>query len=407
MYRAVRASRGRRGFPAWRAIVAVAALAGLLAAVPSVAPAQDEDDRFAARLLIDAESGTTLFESAPHLRRPPASMVKMMVMLLTMERIADGRLSLDDDVRTSAWASRMGGSQVYLRQGEVFPLRDMLRAIMIASANDAAVAVAEHVAGSVPAFVDLMNARAKELGLQDTVYRSVHGLPEKSAADDDVTSAADLARVARELLAFDQVRTWASTPLSTFRNGTFQLTNTNRLVRSYRGINGMKTGYHRRAGFGVTATATRDGFTLVAVVLGAKVRKACFDEAARLLTYGFESFRVVMAARAGEPIGTVVPVEGGEVAEILALPTSNLRVVVRRKGDMGPQVEARLPRLVSAPVEEGQHLGELVILNDEEVLGRTELVADRSVPATGWWGWWRNWWKPENATSEDTVLAPD
>jgi D-alanyl-D-alanine carboxypeptidase (penicillin-binding protein 5/6) len=365
--------------------------------------ALEQDDRFAARLLIDAESGTVLFESASHQRRSPASMVKMMVVLLTMERVADGRLSLDDEVRASGWASRMGGSQVYLKHGEVFPLRDMLRAVMIASANDAAVAVAEHVAGSVPAFVDLMNARAKELGLNDTVYRSVHGLPEKSAADDDVTSAADLARVAQELLAFDQVVAWGSTPVSTFRNGQFQLTNTNRLVRSYRGINGMKTGYHGRSGFGVTATATRDDFTLVAVVLGSRVRKACFDEAARLLTHGFESFRVVKAARAGEPIGTIVPVEGGEVAEILALPTSDLRVVVARKADMKPQVEVRVPRLVSAPVEEGQHLGELVIVDGGKVLGRTELVADRSVAATGWWAWWRNWWESEKAPSEDPI----
>jgi D-alanyl-D-alanine carboxypeptidase (penicillin-binding protein 5/6) len=339
-----------------------------------------------------------LFESEPHLQRPPASMVKMMLVLLTMERVADGRLSLDDEVRASAWASRMGGSQVYLKEGETFPLRDMLRAVVIASANDASVAVAEHIAGSTAAFVDLMNARARELGLHDTVYRSVHGLPSKDAGDDDMTSAADLARLARELLKYDDVVAWASTPQALFRDGAFQLTNTNNLINRYSGANGMKTGYHRRAGFGVTATATRGDFTLVAVVLGARVRRACFEEAARLLTHGFTSYRVVKAVRQGQPIGTVVPVEGGDVDEILALAQDDLRVVVPRKADTSPQVEARLPRLVNAPVQKGQRLGEAVIVKGDEVLGRTDLVADRDVAAVGWLGWWRTWWSAAEAT---------
>ena len=233
----------------------------------STAYARGAEDEFAARVLLEAETGTVLFESQPHLQRPPASMVKMMVVLLTMERVADGSLSLDDDVRASAWASSMGGSQVYLKEGEVFPLRDMLRAVVIASANDASVAVAEHIAGSTVAFVDLMNERAKELGLHDTVYRSVHGLPAKAAGDDDMTSAADLARLARELLKYDDVVAWASTPQALFRDGAFQLTNTNHLINRYAGANGMKTGYHGRAGFGVTATARRGDFALVAVVL--------------------------------------------------------------------------------------------------------------------------------------------
>jgi D-alanyl-D-alanine carboxypeptidase (penicillin-binding protein 5/6) len=369
----------------------------LSTSILSAAYARDAAEPFAARMLLDAETGTVLFESEPHRPWPPASMVKMMVVLLTMERVADGRLTLDDDVRASAWASRMGGSQVYLKEGEVFPLRDMLRAVVIASANDASAAIAEHIAGSTGAFVDLMNARAKELGLTDTVYRSVHGLPEKAAGDDDVTSAADLARVARELLKYDDVVAWASTPQALFRNGTFQLTNTNHLINRYAGANGMKTGYHRRSGFGVTATAARDDFTLVAVVLGARVRRECFAEAARLLTHGFASYRVVNAVRQGQPIGTVVPVEGGETDEVLALAQGDLRIIVPRKADMNPQVEARLPRLVNAPVQKGQRLGEAVIVKGEEVLGRTDLVADRDIAAVGWLGWWRSWWSAAGA----------
>jgi D-alanyl-D-alanine carboxypeptidase (penicillin-binding protein 5/6) len=378
----------------WRLTISVLLLS---ASMLSTAYARGAEDEFAARVLLEAETGTVLFESQPHLQRPPASMVKMMVVLLTMERVADGSLSLDDDVRASAWASSMGGSQVYLKEGEVFRLRDMLRAVVIASANDASVAVAEHIAGSTVAFVDLMNERAKELGLHDTVYRSVHGLPAKAAGDDDMTSAADLARLARELLKYDDVVAWASTPQALFRDGAFQLTNTNHLINRYAGANGMKTGYHGRAGFGVTATARRGDFALVAVVLGARVRRACFEEAARLLTYGFTSYRVVNAVRQGKPVGAVVPVEGGEVEEILALAENDLRIVVPRKANMTPQVEARVPRLVNAPVQKGQLLGEAVIVKGDEVLGRTNLVADRDVAAVGWLGWWRTWWSAAGA----------
>src|SRR2546422_9713139 len=218
-------------------------------------------------------------------------MTKMMTVLLAMERVQDGALWLDEPVRTSAWASRIGGSQVYLAAGETFPLGEMLKAIMIASANDAAVAVAEHIAGTPAAFVELMNARAKALGLADTTYQSPHGLPPGKGQTADMTSAHDLVVLGRELMKFPEVMRWASTPSAGFRNDTLQMSNTNHLVRTYAGATGLKTGYYHEAGFSITATATRNDLRLIAVVLGGPTKEGCFAEAARLMNETVASYR--------------------------------------------------------------------------------------------------------------------
>src|SRR5581483_3922293 len=221
-----------------------------------------------AYLVMDADSGTVLAEHDSHKRWPPASMTKMMTVLLAMERVRGGANSLSEPVRTSAWASRIGGSQVYLAEGETFSLEEMLKAVMIHSANDAAVAVAEHLAGSSAALVELMNARAKQLGLADTTYQTPHGLPPGPGQTADLTSAHDLAVLARELMRFPEVMAWAGTVEAPFRNGAMQMQNTNHLVRTYQGATGLKTGYYREAGFSVTATAKRNDLSVIAVVLG-------------------------------------------------------------------------------------------------------------------------------------------
>src|SRR5213594_758076 len=196
----------------------VAALAVLIAAARVVLARETAAP--VAYVVMDAESGTILAEHEAHKRWPPASMAKMMTVLVAMERVRDGALSLDTPVRTSAWASRIGGSQVYLAEGETFPLGELMKAVMIASANDAAVAVAEHIAGSTAAFVELMNARAKALGLADTTYQSPHGLPPGKGQTADLTSAHDLAVLARELMKFPEVMRWAGTATAGFRNDT-------------------------------------------------------------------------------------------------------------------------------------------------------------------------------------------
>lgn len=254
-----------------------------------------------AYVVMDADSGTILAEQDAHKRWPPASMTKMMTVLLAMERVRAGTMSLDEPVRTSAWASRIGGSQVYLAEGETFPLGEMLRAVMIASANDAAVAVAEHMAGSSAAFVELMNARAKALGLADTTYQSPHGLPPAKGQTADLTSAHDLAVLARELMRFPEVMRWAGTASAGFRNDTLNMANTNHLLRTYPGATGLKTGYYREAGFSVTATATRSDLNLIAVALGLPTKPECFGAAARLMNETFAAYRVVAPTRRGRP----------------------------------------------------------------------------------------------------------
>jgi D-alanyl-D-alanine carboxypeptidase (penicillin-binding protein 5/6) len=363
-------------------------LAAMVAAALGTCPAHARGTATApvAYVVMDADSGTVLAERDAHKRWPPASMTKMMTVLIAMERVRDRRLSLDEPVRASAWASRIGGSQVYLAEGESFPLGEMLKAVMIASANDAAVAVAEHVAGSTDAFVDLMNERAKVLGLADTTYQSVHGLPPGKGQAADLTSAHDLAVVGRELMRFPDVMRWAGTASAGFRNDTLQMANTNHMVRTYTGATGLKTGYYHEAGFSVTATATRNDLNLIAVVLGLPRKNECFAEAARLLNESFAAYRVVAPAKRGAAVGQV-PVAGGAGESVQALALDDLRVLVKRAEDKGVVVEARIPRLIQAPVRLRQSLGEIVIRRGDVEMGRVGVVADREVAATGWLSW--------------------
>jgi D-alanyl-D-alanine carboxypeptidase (penicillin-binding protein 5/6) len=349
---------------------------------------------FVATVLMDAGSGELLEATNPQQQWPPASMAKMMLMLLVAERLADGRLTLATPVRVSTWASKMGGSQVYLKEGEVFPLGEMMQAVVIASANDAAVAVAEQIAGSIDAFVALMNERAGALGLSNTVYRTVHGLPPGRGKDkgDDLTSAEDLGKLGRELVGYSQIVRWTSTREAPFRNGTFILRNTNHLLRSYSEATGLKTGYHAGAGFGLTASATHGDLTLIAVVLGAKTKRSATEEGKRLLTHGFATYRVVNATEAGRPLGAVIPVEGGDAPEVGAVAATTLRLLVKRSPASDPQVELRLPHLLEAPVRKGQRVGQALVLGGGRTLGQVDVLADRDVAAVGWIASWRRWW---------------
>ncbi len=368
-----------------RTVMMTAALLGAL--VPAwAAPTVEHASGPAAYFVVEAEAGTVLAEKDAHKRWPPASMAKMMTVLIAMERVRDHQLSLADPVRASAWASRIGGSQVYLAEGESFPLGEMLKAVMIASANDAAVAVAEHIAGSAPAFVELMNVRAKALGLSDTTYQSVHGLPPGAGQTADLTSAHDLAVLARELMRFPEVMQWSGTPSAGFRNDSLQMANTNHLVRTYPGATGLKTGYYHEAGFSVTATAIRNDMSVIAVVLGVPTKQGCFAEAARLMNEAFGSYRMLVAARRGASIGDV-PVSGANGEVIKAIATDDLRLLLKRADEKSVAVEARIPRLVAAPVQRQQPLGEIVVRRGEQELGRVPVVADREVAASGWLSW--------------------
>ncbi len=333
------------------------------------------NEPYRAAILIDAGSGTVLFEHEAHLVAPPASMTKMMLMLLVAERVRDGQLHWDDPIRTSTLASRMGGSQVYLKQGETFPLAEMMEAIVIHSANDAALAVAEAVAGSGPAFVELMNARARELGMRDTVYRSVHGLPPDKGQQPDLSSAYDLARLAREVVQFPDIMRWAGTKESTFRQGKLVLTNTNRLVRETSWVDGLKTGYFQQAGFNVTATAQRKGFRLIAVVLGVPDKRECFASAAALLTRGFTDYEALVAINQGDTVTNNLLVRDGKPRFVRVVAGSNLSVLTRRGQKRSFSFEVAVPGSVNAPLMANAAVGEVVVRDGDEIVGRVPALA--------------------------------
>lgn len=343
---------------------------------------------YRAALVIDRDSGQVLFAKNEHLRWPPASMTKMMTLLITMERVRDKAIGLDDMVTASAWASKIGGSQVYLREGERFPLRELLKAIVVASANDGAVAVAEYVAGSTDAFVALMNQRAKELELGESEFHSVHGLPPGAGQQADLMSAADLAIVARKLAEFPEIMEWAKLPDAPFRDGQLQMRNTNHLVRTYAGADGLKTGYYAAAGFEVTATATREGLRLLAVVLGVPTKKGCFDETAKLLSNGFASYRTIQAAKAGQPIGNAVTISGGSVPSLTGVAAADLRLTLPRTEAAQVKIETVVPPNVSAPIKKGQVLGTVVARRGDQQLGTVNVIAPQDVESTSWLRGW-------------------
>jgi D-alanyl-D-alanine carboxypeptidase (penicillin-binding protein 5/6) len=330
-------------------------------------------------IVVDADSGAVLFEKDAHRQNPPASMTKMMLMLIVAERVRDGSLHWDDPITTSAWASKVGGSQVYLKQGETFPLSEMMEAIAIHSANDASVAVAETVAGSSDAFVELMNQRAKELGMHDTVYHSPHGLPPGKGQQADMSSAYDMAVVARELVKFPDVMKWSGTKEAPFRNGTMTLTNTNRLVRETGWVDGLKTGYYREAGFNVTATAKRENLRLIAVVMGAEQKRDCFGQAAQLLTKGFGEYKELPAVKKGDVVANGVAVKDGKPGFVRVVAGDNLNVLAKRTDKPTFSVELVLAGEVRAPLSANARVGDVVVKDGNTVVGKVPAVAADAV----------------------------
>jgi serine-type D-Ala-D-Ala carboxypeptidase (penicillin-binding protein 5/6) len=381
--------------------MAMRAVAVALIALASVGPAQARarsrahGERAAAEtvgapyraaLLMDAGSGTVLYEENAHLKWPPASMAKMMLMLIVAERVRDGAAKWDDPITTSRWASKMGGSQVYLKEGEVFSLAEMMQAIIIHSANDASVAVAEAMAGSSDAFVDLMNERAQQLGMKDTVYHSVHGLPPGKGQEPDLTSAYDLAILARELVKFPEIMKWAATKEAPFRNGTMILRNTNHLVRDTSWVDGLKTGYYREAGFCVTATGVRNGARLIAVVLGATRKQDSFNEAAKLLNRGFATYKVIYAVKKGEVVGNDVPVQQGKPEFVRVVAGDDVKVLAAKTAKRTFQLELALPAKLSAPLAAKSKVGEVIVKEEGKEIGRVPAItADAVEKATGLW----------------------
>ncbi len=330
-------------------------------------------------LLIEADTGQVLKAFRQRERVIPASLVKMMTTLITLERVKEKSISLRDTITVTKKASRIGGQQVYLKQGEKFSLNDLLKAVAISSANDAAYAVAEHVAGDAGIFTQIMNERARQLGMTDTNFVNVHGLPPGRRKPPNKTSARDIAKLARALLKFPIVTQWGKTKRAPFRNGKFILTNTNRLVGRFRGLDGLKTGSYRKAGYSIVATAKQKDLRLIAIILSSGHPRRRFSEAKRLLAWGFANFRWYDGQKSEKKTSYTVKVKRGQKTIIHLRSKSKFRRLFRRGQEKNISVRKEIPASVAAPVQAGQQVGRLVYELHGKKMGEVLLAAGESV----------------------------
>ena len=349
------------------ALAAVLALPGVSAQGAQVAVTAP------AAVLMEASTGQVLFEKGAHDRRACASITKVMTLLLTFEALEAGKLSLDQELTASAHAASMGGSDIWLEEGEQMTVDDLLKATVIMSANDAAVVLAEAVSGSEEAFVARMNERAGELGMEDTVFKNCNGLDEEG----HLTSAYDVAVMSRALLAHEKIRDYSLTWMDSVRNGETQLVNTNKLIRSYQGITGLKTGTTGQAGSCISATAEREGMELIAVVLGAESTDLRFQDAKALLDYGFAGWKTVTPET---PFLQPAAVEGG-MAQTVEVAAGEMPSLLLQAGEEA-QVETVVQlEPVKAPVEQGQELGRILCQVAGETVAQVPVTAKEGVEA--------------------------
>lgn len=355
-----------------RTLAALLCVSALLS--PAALAADSPQVEAAAAVLMEKETGTVLCAQNAHDKREPASVTKIMTLLLVMEALDEGRISLTDPVTVSARAASMGGSQVYLKEGEQMSVEELIKAVAVVSGNDAAVALAEHIAGSEEAFVARMNERAAQLGMADTTFVNCTGLP----AAGHLTSAYDIALMSRALiLDHPDIRQYSTIWMDTIRGGQFQLANTNKLVRYFEGCTGLKTGSTDSALYCLSATAEREGMELIAVVLGSPTSAQRFDAAQALLTYGFANYTLV-DVRPDQAIPPVA-VSLGVADTVQPVLETGSRILVEKRVLNQITTSLRLTDGVEAPVEEGQKLGELVVSAGDVQLQTIPLVAHQAV----------------------------
>ena len=325
-------------------------------------------------VLMDAETGFVLYTKNAAEALPPASVTKIMTLLLVVEAIDKDMISLDDKVLVSANAASMGGSQIFIKEGEEFTVEELVKSTVIASANDAAVALAETVAGSESAFVDRMNQRAKELGMNNTHFENATGLDDTVV--NHVTSAYDIALMSRELLKYDIVTDYSKIWQDSIRNGEFILTNTNRLVRYYEGCTGLKTGSTDKAGFCISATAKRDGMHLIAVVMGSETRDERNNAARTMLDFGFSNYALYSEA---ESELEYVDVMRG-VKDATALYSKSFAKLLNKSDKKKVEKEFLIPDFITAPLAEGDVVGKVVYKLNGEVIGESDVFIKEDIP---------------------------
>ena len=365
-----------------RGLAAAMSLAMLLCLLPLSVLAQAPEVGGKSMYLMDVATGTTLGEFNAHERLAPASVTKVMTMLLIMEAVDSGKIGWGDIVTTSEAAAAKGGSQIYLKVGEQMTVRDMMKSIAVSSANDCACAMAEHLAGSEAAFVQQMNQRAQELGMADTHFVNCTGLDDGEDAREHRTSAHDIALMSRELLKnHPDVRQFTTIWMDTVRQGAFGLSNTNKLIRFYPGATGLKTGFTSGAGYCLSASAQRDGMELLAVVMGADSSKTRFNACKQLLDYGFANFALVQPDICETP---AVPVELGTAKTVSPQLGEDGTLLVEKSLRSTVTAQVELEETVEAPVSRGQRLGTLTYRSGEQILRQIPLVAEQEVPRLSW-----------------------
>jgi len=332
-------------------------------------------------ILMERDSGNVIFEKDADTKREPASVTKVMTMLLIVEALEAGSITMADMVTTSAFAASMGGSQVYLEEGEQMSVRDMLKAIVVSSANDAAVAMAEHISGSEQVFVSRMNERAAELGMTNTMFTNSTGLKDDAM---HVTTARDIAIMSRELIQHEMIKEFTTIWIDTLRDGEFGLSNTNKLIRFFEGATGLKTGFTQRSMYCLAATAERDGVEYIAVVMADETSAGRFESARTLLSFAFANYTTV-DARPDEALPPVRVMLGRTpTVQPVVADGGRGRLLVERRDAAAVTKSVELTPDVTAPVSAGSQLGRLTIMSGDNVLAQYDIVAGDDVERLGW-----------------------
>lgn len=344
-----------------------------VSAIPSDNGGASFDIDCKSAILMEAETGSVLYEKDADIALPPASVTKVMTLLLVMEAIEEGKIKYDDMVSASANACSMGGSQIYLEENEQMSVEDLVKSVVIASANDAAVALAEYVSGTEEAFVAQMNQKAQKLGMKNTYFENTNGLDD--TVEKHLTSARDIAIMSRELIKYPKITEYSSIWMDSIRNGEFGLTNTNRLVRFYRGATGLKTGSTSKAGFCISATAERDGMTLICVIMGSPSRDVRNAAAVSLLDYGFSNYGVYRAQ--GDSVEQIPILKGNK--PYVKAEYGEYGQVLKKSEQSKVEKIILLPESVEAPVKKGDVIGSVVYKMGDVELGKRDITVSEDI----------------------------
>ena len=354
------------------------------AQVKTTKTAAVKEEPYKAYLVMDARSGKVLEGENMRLKRAPASVVKLMVAYVVLDKLSRGELKLTDTITISKDNSKIGGSQVYLKEGETFTLEQLMKAVMVASANDAAHALAEHISGSKDAFIALMNQKAKALNLADTEFHSVHGLPPSKGQQEDLSSCSDLAVLARKLLKFPKILEWTSIKTEGFRNDQFTMNNHNKLLFRMPEVDGLKTGYYRETGFNIVATAVKKDLRLIVVVLGSSRARTRDNFVLEKFKTVFSQYKTLDLVKKGEIIEKEIILTEGEPGKIKGVAGANISysIPIDKKGTVTREI--RVAEKLNGEIKQGQKLGELVVKFDNEIAGQVDIVSPMAVSKANW-----------------------